>query len=99
VVDVPKIVRENEESQRSSIMKNGKPIDLETRLERLEADVKAIKALLEAQQKPEEPWWKSVVGSFANDPVGQEIIELGLQVREKDREKARRRFAKKKSRA
>jgi hypothetical protein len=80
-------------------MKNGKPIEFEARLERLEADVKEIKALLQAQQEPKEPWWKSVVGSFANDPVAQEIIELGLQVREKDRETARRRFVKKKSKA
>jgi hypothetical protein len=80
-------------------MKNGKPIDWEARLARLEADVQEIKALLQAQQEPKKPWWENVVGSFANDPVAHEIIELGLQVREKDREKARRRFAKKKSKA
>ncbi len=80
-------------------MKNGKPIDWEARLERLEADVKEIKALLQAQQEPKEPWWKRVVGSHADDPVAHEIIQLGLEVREKDREKARRRFAKKKSKA
>ena len=76
-------------------MKNGKPLDLDARLERLEADVKEIKALLQGRQEPQ--GWKAVVGTFADDPVAQEIIKLGLEVREKDREKARRRFAKKKS--
>jgi hypothetical protein len=80
-------------------MKNGKANDLETRLERLEADVKAIKDMLQTQQPSKEPWWHSVVGSFADDPVAHEIIQLGLEVREKDREKARRRFAKEKKKA
>jgi hypothetical protein len=80
-------------------MKNGKPVSLETRLQRLEDDVNEIKALLQAQQGPKKPWWENVVGTFANDPVAHEIIKLGLEVRERDREKARRRFAKKKSKA
>jgi hypothetical protein len=75
-------------------MKNGKPIDLQTRLERLEADVKEIKAMLQAQQEPKKPWWENMVGVFANDPVYEEIIKLGLEVREKDRRKARRARAK-----
>jgi len=79
-------------------MKNGKAISLKERLERLEADVQEIKTLLHAQQ-PKEPWWKSVVGTFPDDPVFNEIIRLGLEVREKDREKARRRFAKEDARA
>jgi hypothetical protein len=80
-------------------MKNGKPIGWEARLERLEADVKEIKALLEAQQEPKEPWWKSVVGAFANDPVFDEISRLGAEIREKEREKARRAGRKRKPRA
>jgi hypothetical protein len=78
-------------------MKNGKPIDLEARLNRLEADVKEIKALLLAKQPAEEPWWKSVVGSFANDPVYEEILRLGNEVREKERQKARRKATKRKA--
>ena len=80
-------------------MKNGKPTDWTARLERLETEVNEIKAMLQAQQEPKKPWWETVVGSFADDPVYDEIIKLGLEVREKDREKARRRFAKKKSKA
>jgi hypothetical protein len=79
-----------------STMKNGKPINWEARLECLEADVKEIKTLLEAQ-KPQ--GWKSVVGAFANGPVFEEITRLGAEIREKEREKARRPRKKKKSRA
>ena len=68
-------------------MKNGKPIDWERRLEKLENDVKEIKALLTAQE--ERPWWKDVVGAFANDPVAEEITRLGAEIREKERKKAR----------
>ena len=74
-------------------MKNGKPNEYEARLERLEADVKEVKAMLQAQGEPTKAWWKEIIGTF-KDPVGQEIIRLGLEVREKDRRKARRARAK-----
>jgi len=65
-------------------MKNGKPNQIsKARLKRLEADIKEIKALLQDREEPKEPWWEKVVGTFANDPVGHEIIRLGLEVREK----------------
>ena len=64
-------------------VKNGKPNQFEARLDRLEADVKEIKALLQAQQPPREAWWKSVVGSMAGDPVFAEITRLGAEIREK----------------
>lgn len=67
-------------------MNNGKPIDWETRLSRLEADVQEIKALLQAQQPK---WWKGVVGSFADNDAFEEATRLGREIREKEREKAR----------
>jgi len=75
-------------------MKNGKPIDWESRLQRLEADVKDIKALLQAQQQQ---GWKAVVGAFANDPVFDEIRKITDELREKERRRARRKPAKQKS--
>ena len=78
-------------------MKNGKPIDLEARLKRLEADVAEIKALLQAQQGSKEPWWKAVVGTFADDPVFEEIRKLTVEISEKERKKARRAPTKQKS--
>ena len=75
-------------------MKNGKAIDWQARLERLEADVREIKSLLQAQLQSKEPWWKSVVGSFANDPIAAEVRKLTDERREKERQRARRRGAK-----
>jgi hypothetical protein len=69
-------------------MKNGKPTDWEARLARLEADVKEIKELLQTREQPQ--GWKAVVGAFADDPVFDEILRLGNEVREKERRKARR---------
>jgi hypothetical protein len=69
-------------------MKNGKPMDLETRLESLEADVREIKAMLEAQRPKQ--GWKAIAGTFADDPVFAEILRLGNEVREKERAAFRR---------
>jgi hypothetical protein len=80
-------------------MKNGKQVDWDARLARLEAEMKEIKALLQAQQQPKKPWWEEIAGTFANDPIYEEIINLGLEVREKDREKARRAWARADARA
>jgi hypothetical protein len=80
-------------------MKNGKPATMEARLDRLEADVKEIKAMLRAQQEPKEPWWKSIVGSQANDPIAAEVNRQIAETREKERRKARQARAKKKVRA
>lgn len=71
-------------------MKNGKPISFKARLERLEGDVKEIKAMLQAQQVPKQPWWEEMIGVFADDPVFDEIDRLGREIREKERKKARR---------
>jgi len=76
-------------------MKNGKPLDLEARLKRLEADVKEIKEMLLAKQEPQ--GWKAVVGAFNDDPVFAEITRLGAEIREKEREKARRARSRQKS--
>jgi hypothetical protein len=75
-------------------MKNGKPIDWEARLARLESDMQELKRRLDAQQPQ---GWKAVVGTFANDPVFEEILRLGNAVREKERQQARRKSKKKAS--
>jgi hypothetical protein len=77
-------------------MKNGKPTDWEARLERLEAEMKEIKAMLEAQQPQ---GWKAVAGAFAADPVFEEILRLGNEVREKERRKIRGRREKVKAKS
>ena len=77
-------------------MKNGKPPNFEERMTRLEADVREIKAMLEAQQKPTEPWWKPFVGMYANDPVADEVRKIVEENHERERRKALRKPARKK---
>jgi hypothetical protein len=54
--------------------------EIEARLIALETEV----AQLKAQQRPsaETPWWKEILGSFANDPAYDEAMQLGRQYRE-----------------
>ena len=79
------------------MMKNGKLVNWKARLKRLEADVKEIKAMLQAQQPKQ--GWKAIVGAFADDPVFDEITRLGAEIREKEREKARRQREKAKAKS
>ena len=77
-------------------MKNGKPLNLDERLERLEADVQEIKALLQSEQATKEPWWEPFVGMFANDPVADEVRKIVEENHERERRKARRKPVRKK---
>jgi hypothetical protein len=77
-------------------MKNGKLVDFEQRLSRLEADVKEIK-ILEAQQRPRQSSWKDFVGVLENDPVAEEARKISDAMRERERRRARRMRPKTKS--
>ena len=37
-----------------------------------------------AGQEPTEPWWHRVVGSFADEPAFEEVLEFGRQFRASD---------------
>ena len=49
--------------------------ELEARLERVEKELAELKATLNA--KSEKPWYREIMGSFANDEAFAEIIRLG----------------------
>jgi hypothetical protein len=38
--------------------------------------------------RPLEPWWKRISGTFANDSLYREAMDLGKQYRETDRRQA-----------
>jgi hypothetical protein len=61
------------------------------RLQALEAEVAQIKVLLTRLAKSEVPWWKKIVGTFANDPAYDEAMRLGREYRESLRPKPRKR--------
>jgi hypothetical protein len=66
-------------------------VKVEERLAALEAEVARLKAKVEAGEKPAEPWWKQIRGSFANDPAFLEAMRLGREYRESLRPKPRKR--------
>ena len=59
---------------------------LEERLARVERELEDVKATL-AKDTPI-PWWQQITGSFKDDPVFDEIIRLGAEIRAADREES-----------
>ena len=64
-----------------------KTSQIEDRLNRVERELKAIKALVAGQEKI--PWWQQICGDFKDDPVFDDIIRRGAKLRKKDRPGAR----------
>jgi hypothetical protein len=64
--------------------------NLEARLEKLEAEVVDLKRKVDLNA-PEAPWWKQIVGIFADDPHFEEAVRLGREYRESLRPKPRAR--------
>ena len=65
--------------------------DLEARIAALEAEVARLRAIVEKPPEPEEPWWKKIAGTHANDPMFEEAMRLGREWRESFRPKKRTR--------
>jgi hypothetical protein len=55
--------------------------ELAARVEALEADLQKVREQL-ARDARQRPWWREDAGRFANDPVFDEIVELGRKYRE-----------------
>ena len=58
-------------------------VRLEARAKQLEAEVRDLKARL--QTEPESPWYRQILGTFADDPVFDEIVRLGGELRAAER--------------
>ena len=56
---------------------------IEDRLNRVERELKELKALVADKQKI--PWWQQICGDFKDDPVFEDIIRRGAKLRKKDR--------------
>ena len=65
---------------------------LEQRVAALEQQLADVKATLVNGRKPKD--WRRTIGMFAGDEVMKRIFDEALKLREKDRERARRRFRK-----
>ena len=53
--------------------------DVETRLTRVEKELAELKAALAGQRA--QPWYRQIVGNFAQDAVYAEITRLGRLIR------------------
>jgi hypothetical protein len=62
-------------------------VRLESRIKQLEADVRDLKARL--LTVPESPWYRQILGTFADDPVFDEIVRLGGELRAAERNASR----------
>lgn len=57
---------------------------MEERLDRIEEELRQIKALLKPKQD-DQPWWQEFVGVFANNPLFDEVVKDIEKERRKDK--------------
>ena len=60
--------------------------ELEIRVKTLETEVAFLKEQLGKNDKNKLPWWKQIIGTFANDPAHEEAMRLGREYRLSQRE-------------
>lgn len=61
--------------------------ELEARVANLEAIVAELQKKIENSIEEEVPWWKKIVGTFADDEAHEEAMRLGREYRESLRPK------------
>ncbi|WP_206107729.1 hypothetical protein [Paludisphaera rhizosphaerae] len=59
-------------------------VPIEDRLAALERDMARLKAQV---ARDDRPWWDAVAGTFADDPIYDQIVQLGREYRESLRTK------------
>ncbi len=59
---------------------------VEKRISILESELALLKQKLEKIEKNELPWWKQIIGTFADDPAHEEAMRLGREYRLSQRE-------------
>lgn len=62
-------------------------IEIEKRLEILEAEIAVLKSKVENKDATKATlWWKERIGTFADDPAHEEAMRLGREYREAQRD-------------
>lgn len=61
-------------------------VEIEKRIESLEAEVAMLKSKVEKTVEKKKPWWEEIAGTFADDPAHEEAMRLGREYRESQRE-------------
>ncbi len=60
--------------------------DVLKRISVLENELNLLKQKFEQIEKQELPWWKKIIGTFADDPAHEEAMRLGREYRLAQRE-------------
>ena len=60
--------------------------EMEKRISVLESELALLKQKFEKIEKKELPWWKQIIGTFADDPAHEEAMRLGREYRLSQRE-------------
>jgi hypothetical protein len=60
--------------------------EVERRISILESELALLKQKFEKIEKNELPWWKQIIGTFADDPAHEEAMRLGREYRLSQRE-------------
>ena len=60
--------------------------EIETKFKALETELALLKDRFEKIEKKDLPWWKQIVGTFADDPAHEEAMRLGREYRLAQRE-------------
>ncbi len=55
--------------------------EVEKRLLILENELASLKQKFEQIEKEKLPWWKQIIGTFADDPAHEEAMRLGREYR------------------
>jgi hypothetical protein len=63
-------------------MNNTKLQELEAKVARLEEEIRDIRRLIADGSSV--PWWKRIAGTFKDDPVFAEIVQLGQKIRREE---------------
>lgn len=60
--------------------------NVDERMSSLEKEVESLKEKVERLERKELPWWKQMIGTFADDPAHEEAMRLGREYRVSQRE-------------
>ncbi len=61
-------------------------IEVESEIRDLKADMDVLKKKIARLEKGDLPWWKQIIGTFADDPAHEEAMRLGREYRNAQRE-------------
>ena len=60
--------------------------NVDERMSSLEKELESLREKVERLERKDLPWWKQMIGTFADDPAHEEAMRLGREYRISQRE-------------